>query len=117
MALALSMVRGKTGLFFLSVFQQDGVTPQNLAGSQLWFHAAFSDYSLVIDKFSPSGGIIVTNAAAGLATLTLDPADTTGLPINGDYVMRCELIDVAPSAAVYLLNRGTLTVSTNVGTP
>ncbi len=116
--LELTMVRGKTGEFFLSVYQADGVTPQSLVGSTLWFHAAFTGLGFTIDRRSPSGGIVITNTAGGLncATLTIDPADTTALPTGGPFQMPCELVDVA-SPNAFPLNRGTLTVYANVGTP
>ena len=114
-ALSLSMTRDKTAVFYLTVVEYDGVTPQNLTGSTLYFHAATSQ-GFYINKNSPSDGIVVTDATGGLATLTIDPADTTDLAENGNYAMPCELT-LVNGGATYELNRGTLRVLPNVGTP
>ncbi len=114
-ALSLSMTRDKTGLFFLSVYQADGVTPQSLVGAVLWFHAAFNGFS--VNKRSPSSGITISNTSGGAdcAALQIDPADTATLP-GGVIGMPCELTMVV-SADSFELGRGTLTVQENVGTP
>jgi hypothetical protein len=117
-ALQLTMVRGKTGVFFLSVFQFDGVTPQNLSGTTLWFHTLYLPFSFSVDKHSPASGITIQNLAGGTncATLQLEPADTAALPNAGVLVIPCELV-LQNGAENYLLNRGTLEIDTNVGTP
>lgn len=118
MALSLSMTQNKTGLFFLSVYQSDGVTPQSLVGSVLWFHAALNAF--VINKNSPAGGITIQVPAGGTncATLEIAPADTTALPLapQGVAGIPCELTLVA-GAESFELNSGTLTINANVGTP
>ena len=116
-ALQLTMVRDKTGLFFLSVYQVDGVTPQSLVGATLYFHAAVVALGFTIDKSSPSGGITISNTAGGTdcATLQIDPADTAGLP-SRVFGMPCELTMVA-AGDTFELNSGTLTVQPNVGLP
>ncbi len=115
-ALSLSMTRDKTAVFFLDVFKYDG-TAQPLSGSTLYFHAAINA-GFSINKYSPSSGIVITNMAGGAncATLTIDPVDTTALADNGNYSMPCELTMVN-GGATYELNRGTLRVLPNVGTP
>lgn len=117
MALDLSMTREKTGLFFLSVYQEDGTTAQSLVGSTLYFHAA--GFGVDIDKNSPASGIVINDIAGGAdcATLTIDPGDTVLLSDGGTYRMPCELTMVDPSSNVFELNSGTLTISSNVGTP
>jgi hypothetical protein len=114
-ALNLSMVRGKTGIFFLSVYQSDGVTPQSLAGAVLWFHAAVRTFS--VSKNSPASGITIQNSSGGLncATLQLEPSDTTALS-TAVYVMPCERV-LQSGGEDYALNTGTLTVTPNVGAP
>ena len=117
-ALALSMVRDKTGVFYLSVYQADGVTPQSLIGSTLWFHAAYGAFAL--NKSSPSSGITIQNTAGGAncATLQIEPGDTTALAIGptGTLVMPCELT-LQNGSEDYELARGGLTIVANVGTP
>lgn len=117
MLLNLSMTQSKTGVFYLSVFQFDGVTPQSLVGSTLWFHAAFSNFA--INKSSPSSGITIQNTAGGAncATLQIEPADTTALTLaTGSVVMPCELT-LQSGSEEYELARGSLSVQANVGTP
>lgn len=109
--LDLEVVRGCSGVFFLTVTESDGETPQNLTGSTLEFNAAPD--GVVIQLTSPSGGIVVTNAAGGLATMTIPPADSTPIVNTGIYQGPCELVLVNGSSR-YLLNRGTLTVLPNV---
>ncbi len=111
MALNLSMTRGTTGVWYITVYQYDGTTPQDLTGSTLTFNATVDDVN--ITKSSPSSGITVTNAVAGLATLTIDAADTTGVEDDGTFVGPCEL-QLTSSGDPYELNSGTLTVYPNV---
>jgi len=116
-ALALSMVRGKTGLFFLSVFQFDGVTPQNLSGATLYFHAAVNGFSLT--KSSPASGITIQNSSGGTncATLQIEPSDTANVSAGLETLqMPCELV-MQVGGEDYALNEGTLTITPNVGTP
>lgn len=116
MSVALSMTRAKTAVFFLTVTQSDGVTPQNLTGSVLWFHAAESLVGFAMDKYSPSNGITITNSVGGLATLQIEPTDTTALPNDGVFNMPCELT-LQNGAEAYELTSGTITVAANVGAP
>lgn len=111
--LDLTMTRDKTAVFFLTVKQADG-TAQPLAGTVLWFHAAASAFQ--INKSSASNGIVITDAPGGLATLTISPADTAALANNEVTEMPCELT-LASGAQAFELDRGTLTVLGNVGTP
>lgn len=117
MALDLSITRAKTGFFFLSVYQDDGTTPQSLVGSTLYFHAAGA--GIEIDKNSPASGIVIVDTAGGAdcATLAIDPDDTEGLAIGGTYHIPCELTMVDPSAQAFELNRGDITIYSNVGSP
>jgi hypothetical protein len=112
--MTLEMTRLKTGVWFLTVLQADGVTPQDLTGSTVWFHAVVE--SLVIDKSSPSSGITITNAAGGLATLQIEPGDTSSVPNTGIHSGDCELT-LQSGSENYELARGTLTILENVGTP
>ena len=120
MALALTMTQNKTGVFFLSVYQSDGITPQSLVGATLWFHAAQPGAAFEINKSSPSSGITIQNTAGGLncATLQIEPADTSTLtlPPQGVQGMPCEL-SMQVSSEVYELARGIFAVTANVGAP
>jgi len=116
MALALSMTRAKTGVFFLSVYQNDGTTPQDLSGTTLYFHANVD--GIDIDKSSPASGITIQTIGGGAdcATLQIEPSDTTSIPDGGVFEGPCELT-LGQGSEAYELNSGTLTVSPNVGTP
>jgi hypothetical protein len=118
--LSLSMIQNKTGIFFLSVYQFDGVTPQSLVGSTLWFHAAYTPAGFVVNKNSSGSGITIQNIAGGLncATLQIEPGDTTSLALGAEAVaaMDCELV-LQNGVESYELDKGTLTVTGNVGTP
>ena len=121
MSLSLSMVQNKTGVFFLSVFQSDGVTPQTLVGSILWFHAAIPGGGWSVNKSSPSSGITVNNSAGGqnCATLQIEPIDTANLSAigtSGVIALPCELT-LQNGSEAYELASGSLQVSANVGTP
>lgn len=117
-SLDLTMVRDKTGIFFLSIYQQDGTTPQDLTGATLYFHASYSLLNLTIDKNSPTNGITITATAGGAdcATLTIDPADTTGFSTTGTAQFPFELT-MQVGSSEFELARGTLTMYPNVGTP
>ncbi len=113
MALSLSMTRAKTGAWLLTVTDSTGAA-QDLTGMTLWFHAVVG--GVAIDKSSPSDGITITNAAGGLATLQLEPADSEAIGDTGVFSGPCELT-LVNGAERYELNAGTLRVTANVGTP
>lgn len=128
MALDLTMVRGKAMEFDVAVTQADQVTPFDLTGAVLYFHALFKDYatgiSVAIDKDSSlsPGGIIITDAPGGLAVLQIDSSDTANLPTvvagAGKCIGGCELVvDDGSGIGPVPVDSGQLTVTTNVGTP
>lgn len=111
----MSIVRAKTAIYYIDIVRADGVT-FDLTDSVLYFHASNGPFA--IEKFSPTDGIVVTDAVLGLATLTIDPADTESLGSSGVFGMPCEftLVDGSPAGTLELAT-GNLTVSPNVGTP
>lgn len=111
---ALTMTRGKTAVFHLTVVQSDGTTPQDLTGLTVYFHAIVGGVTLA--KESPGDGIVITDAVGGLATVTIDPADTAGVPSTGVYQGPFEVV-VSNGTDAYNVDSGTLTISPNVGTP
>ena len=117
--MALAVTRKKAAIIpFQVVLNNSPLVPYDLSASTLWFHAQFPGTAFFIDLYSPDGGITIDDAANGLATLTISALNTAGLPA-GDFQMLCELSDqitLSPQV-VYELNRGTLTVKANVGTP
>lgn len=114
--LDLCITRNKVGIWFLSVYQADGTTPQSLVGATLYFHAAFDDFS--IDKYSPSNGITIQTIGGGAdcATLQVDAADTEDISDTATVGMPCELTMVV-STVPYELAKGTFHLSPGVGTP
>jgi hypothetical protein len=114
MALALAMTQNKTGAFALTLTQSDGSVLSIVSGMVIYFHAAYGTFT--IEKFSPSDGITVTDAAGGLATLQIEPADTAGLTFTGVVIMPCELT-LTYQGEAYELDSGFLTVTEAVGTP
>ncbi len=121
-AVRMSIVRAKTAIYYIDVQNSDG-TPFDLTAVVMYYHA--SNGSFVIDKDSTiSGspatnqGIVFSDASLGLATLTIDPADTIDLGSAGVFGMPCEFTLTGGSPAGTLeLATGNLTISPNVGTP
>ncbi len=113
--ISITMYRNKTGVFNLSAYEQDGMTPQSLVGGVLWFHAAFGVFA--INKYSPNNGItnIVPSGGLNCALLQIEPTDTSSLA-GGLIQMPCELT-LQLGGEDYELDSGTLTVLQNVGTP
>jgi hypothetical protein len=119
-SVALSMIQNETGIFFLSVFEYDGVTPQSLVGAELWFHGEYNNNGFEINKNSPSSGITIQNAAGGAncATLQIEPGDTTALNLLPGAVVSMQYqLNLQSGSESYPLVAGTLTVTGNVGTP
>ena len=81
-ATALQITRGDTSALNVTCYQSDGVTALNITGYTLWWTAKNSASDAdpgVIQKTTTGGGITITNAAGGIATVNLVPADTSGL--------------------------------------
>lgn len=82
----LKAVRARTQVYLLTVTQLDPATgmtgPVDLDGKTLRFTASrYFGKDPVIAKYSPDGGIVIgTPTSAGLATMTINPADTQVLP-------------------------------------
>ena len=120
--ISLSIIRGKTAIYYIDFLNADG-TPFPLTGAVLYFYA--SNGSFAINKSSLIGGspainqgIVITDVANGLATLTILPADTMTLGAQGTYGMPCELTMTGGSPAGTLdMATGNLTISPNVGIP
>ena len=63
-------------------------------------------------------GIVINSPLLGMATLTIDPADTELLGAQGVFGMPCEFTLTGGSPAGTLeLATGNLTISPSVGTP
>lgn len=115
------MTRLRTATWALAVTQVDGVTPLDLSGKTLWFFAknylTDSDAAAVIRKNSGGvGGITITNAALGLATLEIDPADTSGVLLKTIFSLICEFV-LIDGANRYELDSGKITIQGNISVP
>lgn len=125
-ALNLTLMRGTTGLFSVSVTLADGTTPDDIAGDIVYFKAHFkgvsrgTPYDVYIVKSSDGNGITITDEAEGLARIEIAPEDTTGLPdvspARGIFSTQCDL-ELRHIDQLMPLNTGTLTVLSNVGDP
>ena len=74
----LTITRGDERTLSVAVLNPNG-TPANLTGKRvLWAAKRHPSETAVVSKSSTAGGITVTDAANGLATVTILPADTSG---------------------------------------
>jgi hypothetical protein len=80
----------------------------SLVGAQSikWWVAKRVTSSVRLLEKSVGSGITVTNAAGGLLTIALNPADTKA--VSGDYYHELEVIDSAGDIGTVL--RGTVTI-------
>ena len=118
----MSIVRAKSAIYYIDVNRTDG-TPFDLTDAIMYFYASNGDFSLskssvVSGSPATSQGIIFSDSVLGLATLTIDPADTESLGSAGVFGMPCEftLVSSRPAGTLELAT-GNLTVTPNVGTP
>lgn len=93
----LEMYRGNTEFFDVEAKAADG-SALNLSGGELLFTAKSStrqeDISAPIRKSSVTdGGISITNAVGGLATVTVDPEDTEDLYAPAELAWDLEFVN------------------------
>jgi len=90
-----------------TVYQADGVTPQDITGWSVQFLMRPQDIPGVTSvRKTTGGGIVLTTPAAGLLTITLASADTAGL-YPGPYAYAVERTDVGADA---VLSAGVITL-------
>lgn len=106
----LEMFRGNTKKFNLTVTQ--GSTPVNLTGAGLWFTVRRCPGGTQVMQKSVGAGITLTDAAAGLARVTIDPADTTSLP-SAPISMAYD-VEYEAGGEVYTLVTGELVVHPDI---
>lgn len=118
--LALRMERNRTAVWDLT-FTKDGVALPLTDNRVVWFGAklAFTDSNadaIVLKNSDDLGGIEITDAANGLARLTIDPADTDdvskkkiAIELKCEFTVRDGDIIDTPDGG-----RGTLTVEQDV---
>lgn len=112
---SLEMTRGDTRTFNFTITR--GAGPEPLAGATLWFTAkraktdAYAD--AVIKKSSgATGGITITDAALGKASLVISPGDTSGLTKR--EILHCDIQLKTAAGEVETTDEGTLTVNLDV---
>ncbi len=109
----LELIRGDSQIFTITVRDSNGVVV-NLTGAYLWFRAKRKmsdvDEDAVITK-TTGAGIVVTNAAGGIATISISTANTDGL-MPGSYRYDVQVKDAANEVNTVL--RGRLRVLADV---
>jgi len=100
-----TVTRGDTEVISLAVKNADGAA-RNITTDTLKFTIKLSPYSggYVVQKLSTGGtpGIVKTNAATGLAEVTLLPADLAGLTKEATLYADIEVTDAAAKVATTL---------------
>jgi hypothetical protein len=109
----LEIYREDDASFDVAVTNPAGAA-QSLAGCYLTFtaKAAPADAVATIRKTSPAGGIVITNAAGGLARIDLLPADTTAFRYTTFLVWELLLVDAAGKN--HTLAQGRLVITANL---
>lgn len=111
-----TIFRGDDRSITIAALQADGVTAQNITGWALWFTGklaiADADVAAVFQRTVAGGGITITNAVGGLATVTLVPANTDSL--TQDTTLFCDLQGKDGSGKIYTLATGKLVVQAEV---
>ncbi len=97
-----TITRGDTEVIDLTIKNADG-TARNITTDTLKFTIKLSPYSggYVVQK-TVGSGIVKTNAATGLAQVTLLPADLTGLTKEQTLYCDVEVTDAAAKVATTL---------------
>lgn len=113
----LQMIRGDSLDLDLAITQ--GGAPVNLAGATIWMTAkrsyADADVDAVFQISSPTD-IVITNAALGLARISVPPTATSSLVFSGaaDQKFLFDIQVQLASGKVFTVRRGELTVSPDV---
>lgn len=108
--------RGDDRQLAVTIYQENGVTPQNLSGASLWFtgklHLRDSDADAVL-AYTRGAGITVTSDPNGTATVQIVGADTAALP-DGAIPLRCDIQVKTASGNVYTAAYGRIMVAADV---
>lgn len=110
----MEVTRGRTHTFSVAVKDNNGAAV-NLTGKTLRLSvkksARDSDVNAVMALASPSTGITIVDAAAGTATITVGPANTSTLP-NYNHFCHYELV-LVDGSAVHPLASGDFIIREN----
>jgi hypothetical protein len=116
MAYNFTITRGDTVVLTLTVTQNGAV--YNLTGSTVRMVAkrnpADLDAAATFNKSSPSTGIALTDAANGIATITLSPSDTTGLPTGYKWILFYDVQVTTAGGAIFTVIDGEILVKPSI---
>ena len=112
----IAIRRGDSATLDVSVLS--GRSAYSLAGATVYFTAKESrtdaDTAAVIRKSSGGlGGVTITDAAGGLAEVTVNPADTSSLAAR-EYVLHYDVQVKTSGGAIYTVAEGTVVVLPDV---
>ena len=105
--LIFEMHQGDTKRLVITITDPDG-DPISLVGAtsiKWWVAKRVTSTSKLLQK-DLSDGIVVTDAAGGVVTISIDPEDTVA--VTGSYYHELEVIDSAGDIGTVL--RGTMTI-------
>ena len=112
---ALKMYRGDTTSFTVTCSDDEGGV-LDITGAVLWFTAknnpTDTDAQAVFQHYSPSNGIVLTDAANGIATITMAESDTSGL--DGDTTLYWDVQCVDALGGIQTLARSVITITTDI---
>jgi hypothetical protein len=104
---SFSFFCGDDVLLPITIYQADGVTPQNISGWGIQMVIHLPGGPPIVTKATGGGGLVLTTPASGLVTGTILRADTVNLAA-GVYLFFVERTDVNTDA---VLCYGTLTLN------
>lgn len=113
---SVTMARGDDEVLEGTIYQDDGVTEEDITGWDLWFTGKLlitsGDVDAVFQK-TIGDGITVTDAANGAYEIAIDAADTDGFAAS-DTTIQCDLQAKDTLGKVKTLLTGRITVKPEV---
>lgn len=102
--LRLSTQQGDSLVVPIALVDDDGDAVTLVDGSMKFALAHSPNAAAALVEKSNGSGIVFDNEAGGLATLTVDPADTTDLP-SGRYYYELEFTSALPQTTTFQYGR------------
>lgn len=107
------MFRGDTKTIDLAITDPKTGGPLNLTGAKIWFTAkgnvALADNQASIALDTDNGGVVITDVARGLATVTIQPILTRAFP-DGPVTLDYDIQVKDGAAVISTIEFGTITV-------
>lgn len=114
--LAIHMVRGDTKILHCATFQQDGISPYDLAGCTLWMTAKAKindpDVQATFQITSDDDITIDSGGSTGLFDIEIKPDKTDPLPVATTLAVDIQILTAA--AKVFTLGKGSLSIEEDV---